>query len=58
MVVEMRDIHQDRKWQDELIAVRGRQTVPVMRIETPDGQVEWMGESRDIVRYLGTLAAT
>ena len=54
--IEFRDIHQDRKWHDELVAARGRRTVPVLRIETDDGRVEWMGESRDISRYLDSLA--
>ena len=55
--VEFRDIHQNRQWHDELVAARGRRTVPVMRIETDDGYVEWMGESRNIVHYLHGLAA-
>lgn len=54
--VELRDIHQDRKWHDELVAARGRRTVPVLRIETDDGKVQWMGESRDIVHHLESLA--
>lgn len=55
--VELRNIHQDRKWHDELVAARGRRTVPVLRIETDDGQVQWMGESFYISRYLEKLAA-
>ena len=54
--VELRDIHQHREWARELASVRGRQTVPVLRIETPDGAVQFMGESRDIIQYLGSLA--
>lgn len=54
--IELRDIHQERKWRDELIAARGRRTVPVLRIETDDGRVEWMGESRDIIHHLELLA--
>lgn len=54
--VEFRDIHQNRDWAQELTSVRGRKTVPVLRIETPEGSVQFMGESRDIIQYLGSLA--
>ncbi len=54
--VELRDINQNREWHDELVAARGRRTVPVMRIESDDGNIEWMGESRDIVAYLEKLS--
>ncbi len=53
--VELRDIHQNRAYQEELYDVRGRGTVPVLRIEDADGAVEWMGESRDIIVYLENL---
>ena len=53
---EMRDIHQDANWREELVANRGRTTVPVLRIESADGSVQWMPESRDIVQYLHGLA--
>ncbi len=55
--VELRDIHQDRNYQKELFDVRGRGTVPVLRIEEADGSVQFMGESRDIIEHLATLAA-
>ncbi len=55
---ELRDIHQDGRWREELVAARGRQTVPVLRIESEDGEVSWMSESRDIVRYLATITAS
>ena len=52
---ELRDIHKDARWRDELMEVRGRSTVPVLRIESEEGEVEWMAESSDIVVYLSTL---
>ncbi|MCP4446752.1 MAG: glutaredoxin [Myxococcales bacterium] len=55
--VELRDIHQNREWHDELVEARGRRTVPVMRIENGEGEVEWLGEADDIVRLLPDLAA-
>jgi glutaredoxin len=52
---ELRDIHQVPQWRADLIEARRRTTVPVLRIETEDGEVVWMPESRDIIRYLSTL---
>lgn len=50
--VEMRNIIEDPARRDELIEARGRATVPVLWIRSPDGSVRWMPESRDIIRYL------
>ena len=49
--IERRDIREEPHFRDELLAARGRPTVPVLRICHPDGD-EWMPESRDIARYL------
>ncbi len=50
--VELRNVMQDSQHRDDLIAVRGRATVPVLRITSADGTDRWMPESRDIVNYL------
>jgi glutaredoxin len=50
--VEMRHILNNRDRRDELVQARGRATVPVLRIESPDGTVRWMPESLDIIHYL------
>jgi glutaredoxin len=50
--VELREIFQDVQHRDDLVEVRGRATVPVLRITSPDGESRWMPESRDIVSYL------
>ena len=50
--VELRDIHDDSKHWDDLVGVRGRGTVPVLKIDSPEGTERWMPESADIVRYL------
>jgi glutaredoxin len=50
--VELRNIFEDSNYRDELIEARGRATVPVLRISSPDGEDRWMPESRDIVSYL------
>ena len=50
--VELRDILSDRRYMEELRDVRGRKTVPVLRITSADGEERWMPESADINRYL------
>ena len=50
--VELRDIFENPQHRDDLIAARGRATVPVLRITSPNGDERWMPESRDINRYL------
>ena len=50
--VELRNINQDPQHRDDLVKVRSRATVPVMRITSPNGEDRWMPESRDIVSYL------
>jgi len=53
--VELRHILRDRSRRDELVQARGRATVPVLRIESPDGTVRWMPESLDIIHYLENM---
>ena len=55
--VELRNIFEDRQHRDDLVSARGRATVPVLRIHSPDGQDRWMPESRDIVDYLESTYA-
>ena len=50
--VELRNIYEVPGHLKELRDVRGRTTVPVLRITSPDGEDRWMPESADIVRYL------
>jgi glutaredoxin 2 len=50
--IDGKNIWQDRDALQELELATGRATVPVLRIETADGEVTWMPESNDIVRYL------
>ncbi len=53
--VEMRDVIADRDQRDELVDARSRATVPVLWIQSPDGTVRWMPESRDIIQYLESM---
>lgn len=50
------DLWTHPKARNHLIAGRGRATVPVLGIRTPEGE-RLMGESADIVRFLEAHAA-
>jgi len=50
--VELRNINEDTNDRNELVAVRDRATVPVLRVTSPNGDERWMPESRDIISYL------
>ena len=54
--VELREIFEEPDYREQLVDARGRATVPVLRIISPDGEERWMPESRDIVRYLESLS--
>ena len=54
--IEFRNTMQDSDRLQELAQAMGRTTVPVLRIEGADGDVQWLPESVDIIRYLGQLA--
>ena len=42
----------------DLIAGGGKSQVPCLRIESDNGNVRWMYESMDIVRYLKSMPAS
>lgn len=50
--IELRDVREESRHRDDLVEARGRATVPVLRITSPDGEERWMPESRDIIAYL------
>lgn len=50
--LELRNINQSEQLKQELIEQGGKRTVPCLRIEHSEGNVEWMYESSDIVDYL------
>ena len=54
--VELREVFEEPRYRDELVEARGRATVPVLRIISPDGEERWMPESRDIIAYLKSLS--
>jgi glutathione S-transferase len=50
--IELRDILKSPAYRRELRREGGRGTVPCLRIEYDDQQVEWLYESDVIIRYL------
>lgn len=50
--IELRDINRVSEYRTELITNGGRSTVPCLRIQDSEGNVQWMYESSDITRYL------
>ncbi|RBP53144.1 glutaredoxin family protein [Arenicella xantha] len=50
--VELRNTS-DREHAQALMAGGGKTQVPCLRIEQANGDVQWMYESDDIIRYLG-----
>jgi glutathione S-transferase len=56
IALELRDVRQEPRWREELLAACGRATVPVLRIDHADGTTRWLPESLDIIRYLKALA--
>ena len=50
--IPMRNTVMDISAYKELVSGGGRATVPCLRIERDDGQVEWLYESIDIMRFI------
>jgi glutathione S-transferase len=52
--IPLRNTMQDGDHRSAVVEAMGRGTVPVLRIDSSesDGEVEWLPESADIVRYL------
>ena len=53
--IELRNINQENDYREELIREGGKRSVPCLRIEKTDGEVQWLYESSDIVTYLQQL---
>ena len=60
--IEQRDILKVPEYRKELIQGGGKPQVPCLKIETENGTIQWLYESRDIIDYLkrhdAALAAT
>lgn len=55
--IETRDAKREARYRQELQEQGGKLKVPCLRIETDNGEVQWLYESNDIVRYLDSVAA-
>jgi glutaredoxin len=56
--IETRDARSDPRWQAELIQQGGRYQVPCLRIDTGGDTIEWLYDSKNIIRYLDQRFAT
>ncbi|MXX15849.1 MAG: glutaredoxin [Gammaproteobacteria bacterium] len=54
--VEVRNIWESEEAARELLQATGRLTVPVLRIHDAGGDIRWLPESADIIRYLEARA--
>jgi len=54
--IELRTISGKNDYREELIREGGKRTVPCLRIEKADGQVQWLYESGDVVAHLQSIA--
>lgn len=50
--IELRDAKNNQAYRQELLSQGGRLQAPCLRIDQADGGVQWLYESKDIVRYL------
>ena len=50
--IPLRNTMQDAAHREAVLEAMGRGTVPVLRVEDSPGDVEWIPESADIIRYL------
>lgn len=53
--IELRNINQKNDYLEELIREGGKRTVPCLRIEKANGQVQWLYESSDVIAHLQQL---
>ncbi|GAA0821738.1 glutathione S-transferase N-terminal domain-containing protein [Colwellia asteriadis] len=54
--IELRNISNNEQYRDELIREGGKRTVPCLRIEKDNGEVQWLYESNDVVAHLQNVA--
>ena len=50
--IELRDAKTDQQHKADLVNLGGKHKVPCLRIESANGDVQWMYESSDINQYL------
>jgi len=57
IVIPLRNTKENSPYREELINGGGKHKVPCLRIVQPDGEIEWLYESSDIVDYLKKFTA-
>ena len=50
--IELRDAKRNKAWGDELRLQGGKYQTPCLKLTDPDGNIQWMYESKDIITYL------
>jgi len=50
--IDQRDILKEPEYRKELIKGGGKPQVPCLKIETNNGTIQWLYESRDIIEFL------
>ena len=50
--IELRDAKNDLDVKAELVREGGRHKVPCLRTDNPDGSIDWLYESNDIIAHL------
>lgn len=56
--IEQKDILKNTGFRQELISGGGKPQVPCLKIEEQNGTIHWLYESRDIIKFLQTSAAS
>lgn len=56
LTIELRNINKNEAYFDELMKEGGKRTVPCLRIEKDNNEVQWLYESKDINQYLKNIA--
>jgi len=55
--IPKKNISSDPEFKAELISGGGKKQVPCLRIEMENNKIQWLYESRDIIRYLRKTAS-
>ncbi len=55
--IQLKDTYQNPRYRQELTKGGGKHQVPCLRIAHSNGKIQWLYESRDIVRFLDSYQA-
>lgn len=57
LVIELRDAQHNNEHREQLLSGGGQVKVPCLKIKKEDGNVHWLYESDDVIKYLRKLVA-